>query len=296
MANNLAFNFQQESVAHMNEMELQTVVMTPAFAKVLLSNNKGNRNLRKGHIESLKNRILRGEWKLSPQGIVVHKTSGKLLDGQHRLSAIIEAGVPVPVVIIYTDDEGVFRVLDQGAKRSMGDIFNTDSRVSDTVNFCCRLMLNSFGSLSPGQVEPVLNSSVGQISQELIDFCGTSRRGFSSSPVKAAVVSSVIFGSDKDYVFNLYRDLIMYDLDRLPPVGKAFLRQLNTGSIDFSKSNGSKNTYARSLKLFDESNKDMNVIRFNDVGVSQMISRSAKKMKDVLIREGSLSSDWGRDT
>lgn len=282
-----------DDVVYMTNMEMQTVMMTPSFAKSLLGNNVGNRKLRNGHIEALKQRILRGEWKLSPQGVVIHTPTGNLLDGQHRLHAIVAAGVPVPMTITYTDDAEVFRVLDQGAKRSMADIFNVDSRISDTVNFCCRLMMNSFGSLSPAQVEPVLNSSVGRLSEELIEHCPTNRRGFSSSPVKAAVVSSILFGSDKEYAFDLYRNLIMYDFDRLPPVGKAFLRQLNTGSIDFTKSNGSKNTYARSLKLFDQSNEELSVIRFGDNGLNMMISKAAKDMRNILVKEGSIDKDWG---
>jgi hypothetical protein len=287
------FNTQQTKDTPM--MNSEVVMVSPDLAKTLLNKNLSNRTVRKGHVSSIANSMRRGEWMLSPQGVVVHNKTGRLLDGQHRLLGVVESNQTVPMLIIYVDDMDVFKVLDQGAKRSTGDIFNLDQRVADTVNFCCRLMLNSFGSLSPAQVEPVVNSTIGVLSQELIDYCGTGRKGFSSSPVKAAVVTSVFFGAEKDYAFSLYKNLILYDFDALPPVGKAFLRQLNTGSIDFSKNNGSKNTFARSLKLFDQKSKDTTVIRISESSFNSIIRDSSKKMKDLLILEGSLPADWGRN-
>jgi len=276
-------------------MNSEVVMVSPDLAKTFLEKNILNRNVRKGHVASIANSMRRGEWELSPQGIIIHSKTGRLLDGQHRLLAIVESNQTVPMFVIYVDNMDVFKVLDQGAKRSTGDIFNLDPRVADTINFCCRLMLNSFGSLSPAQAEPVINSTIGTLSQELIDYCGTSRKGFSSSPVKAAVVTSVFFGAEKEYAFSLYKNLILYDFDALPNIGKAFLRQLNTGSIDFSKSNGSKNTFARSLKLFDQRSKDATVIRISESSFNTVIRDTSKKMKELLILEGSLSADWGRN-
>lgn len=276
-------------------MNSEVVLVSPELARTFLDRNVSNRNVRKGHVNSIANSMRRGEWKLSPQGIIIHSKTGRLLDGQHRLLGVVESNQTVPMFVIYVDEMDVFKVLDQGAKRSTGDIFNLDPRVADTINFCCRLMLNSFGSLSPAQAEPVINSTIGTLSQGLIDYCGTSRKGFSSSPVKAAVVTSVFFGADKEYAFSLYKNLILYDFDALPPIGKAFLRQLNTGSIDFSKSNGSKNTFARSLKLFDQKSKDATVIRISESSFNTVIRDTSKKMKELLVLEGSISADWGRN-
>ena len=287
--------FSIESTKAAPMMNSEVVMVSPDLAKTFLEKNILNRNVRKGHVASIANSMRRGEWELSPQGIIIHSKTGRLLDGQHRLLAIVESNQTVPMFVIYVDNMDVFKVLDQGAKRSTGDIFNLDPRVADTINFCCRLMLNSFGSLSPAQAEPVINSTIGTLSQELIDYCGTSRKGFSSSPVKAAVVTSVFFGAEKEYAFSLYKNLILYDFDALPNIGKAFLRQLNTGSIDFSKSNGSKNTFARSLKLFDQRSKDATVIRISESSFNTVIRDTSKKMKELLILEGSLSADWGRN-
>jgi len=275
-------------------VKTEIVNMSPEFASILLNKNDSNRNIRKNHVQMLSGMMKRGEWVLSPQGVIVHSASGRLLDGQHRLSAVVAAGVSVPMMIFYTEDEGIFKVLDQGVKRSTGDIFSVHPNVADTVNYCCRVMLNAFSGLTPQQVEPVLNSRVGVLAQELVDFCPTVRRGLSSSPMKAAVVTSVIFGEDKDYVFNLYKNLVLLNYEGLPPIGSAFMRQLQTGSVDFSKSNGAKNTYVRALKLFDADNRDNKVIRLNNDSVSSIVTAKGKALKSHLISVGSLSYDWGR--
>lgn len=281
-------------VVPLTDMRSEVLMVTPELARVLLASNTGNRRVRVGTVNSYSKSMSRGEWKLSPQGVTIHTKTNRILDGQHRLLAISQSGVTVPLFLVYTSDEEVFKVLDQGARRNTGDLFDLDARAADTINFCSRLMLNSFGSLSSAQLEPVVNSPIGSLSEELIEFCGTTRKGLSSSPVKAAVVTSVLFGTDKDYAFNLYKNLILMDFDNLPLVGKAFLRQLSTGSIDFSKSNGSKNTYVRSLKLFDEVNKDLNVIRISSDVLSTTITKTSKKMKNLLIKDGSINEDWGK--
>lgn len=276
-----------------NVVDMRTMTITPEVASnILKKGNYNNRNIRKGHVQNLASRILRGEWKLTPQGIILH-TSGRLLDGQHRLLAIIEADTPVTTTVFTVSDESVFKTLDQGAKRSMADISGVDGRVMDAVNFCTRLMLNRFTSLSYGQVEPVLNSSVGNLSKELIEHCGVSRKGLSSSPVKAACVSAVIFGSPKRYAFDMYRDLIQGNYDNLPPIGKSYTHQIITGSIDFGKTNGGRETYVRSLLLFDFSKRDTKKIRVSPSEVSPKSSYFGKQLKSKLQEEGSLDLNWG---
>lgn len=276
-----------------NVVDMRTMTITPEIAKNILDRgNYDNRNVRKSHVQNLASRILRGEWKLTPQGIILH-TSGRLLDGQHRLLAVIQAETPVTTTVFTVSDESVFKTLDQGAKRSMSDISGVDGRVMDAVNFCSRLMLNRFTSLSYGQVEPVLNSSVGTLSKELIDHCGVSRKGLSSSPVKAACVSAVIFGSPKWYAFNLYRDLIQGNYDNLPTIGKSYTHQIITGSLDFGRSNGGKDTYVRSVLLFNYSKKDMKKIRVSPNEVGQRSNQYGKYLKSALQEEGSLDLNWG---
>ncbi|MFE4537826.1 hypothetical protein ACFRKB_22525 [Streptomyces scopuliridis] len=96
------------------------VKVTPEIAETFLSRASVNRRLNTGHVRALADTILRGEWKLTHQGIAFDK-AGALLDGQHRLQAIIEANTPVEMVVFDGLSKDVFSVLDTGRRRSAAD-------------------------------------------------------------------------------------------------------------------------------------------------------------------------------
>ena len=73
-----------------NPMKTEVVLVTPLLAKKWLERNTDNRDIRPSVVTGLAESITRGEWVLSHQGIAFAK-SGRLLDGQHRLLAIVEA-------------------------------------------------------------------------------------------------------------------------------------------------------------------------------------------------------------
>lgn len=57
-----------------------------------------------------------GRWLTTHQGIAF-STTGRLIDGQHRLLAIVLAGVPVTMLVTPNCDPETFAVLDNGFKR-----------------------------------------------------------------------------------------------------------------------------------------------------------------------------------
>ncbi|MEZ7006858.1 hypothetical protein [Streptomyces sp. AD55] len=98
----------------------RVVEVTPEIAAVFLSRASVNRRLDKGRVNALADAIVRGEWKLTHQGIAFDE-DGLLLDGQHRLHAIIEAKTPVEMLVFNGLAKDVFPVLDTGKRRSAAD-------------------------------------------------------------------------------------------------------------------------------------------------------------------------------
>lgn len=96
------------------------VKVSPEIAATFLSRDSVNRRLDMGQVRALAETILRGEWKLTHQGIAFDET-GALLDGQHRLHAIIEANTPVEMLVFDGVARDVFPVLDTGKRRSAAD-------------------------------------------------------------------------------------------------------------------------------------------------------------------------------
>ncbi|WP_405993756.1 hypothetical protein [Streptomyces sp. NBC_00986] len=64
--------------------------------------------------------IERGEWKLTHQGIAFDE-NGQLVDGQHRLAAIVKAGMAVEILVAHDVPRSAFTVMDTGRKRTGRD-------------------------------------------------------------------------------------------------------------------------------------------------------------------------------
>jgi hypothetical protein len=95
--------------------------LRPESAKALLVRNSHNRNLRKARVSALAEAMRRGEWELNGESIKLG-VDGTLLDGQHRLQAIVEAKVPVEVLIVRNLAPAVQDTVDTGRRRRLADI------------------------------------------------------------------------------------------------------------------------------------------------------------------------------
>lgn len=98
-------------------------IITPALAKLYLTSNNNNRSLNKNLIKRYADAMVRGEWKMNGDSIRF-SISGRLLDGQHRMSAIIESKRPIELLVIRGLAEDVFDTIDQGRKRRMADVLH----------------------------------------------------------------------------------------------------------------------------------------------------------------------------
>lgn len=94
--------------------------ITPSMAKVMLGSNTHNRMLRKPRVRHYADQMKRGQWQSTGESIKF-AADGTLLDGQHRLQAIIEANVSVDMLIVRDLDLSTFKVIDSGLTRSPGD-------------------------------------------------------------------------------------------------------------------------------------------------------------------------------
>lgn len=92
--------------------------ITPEIATQMLSANVHNRRLNAKRIQTLMSDMKNGNWTESPQPICFD-TQNKLIDGQHRLSAVVRSGVPVVMTVAYDVPRNA--VLDKGLERSTGD-------------------------------------------------------------------------------------------------------------------------------------------------------------------------------
>ena len=102
--------------------QVQKITVTPEMATKLLEGNGRNRPLSDGHMKRLANQIRAGKWRFNGDAIKIAST-GDVLDGQHRLWAVIEANTPIETLIVYDIEPEAFATIDTLRKpRSGGDV------------------------------------------------------------------------------------------------------------------------------------------------------------------------------
>lgn len=113
-------------MSSMPAIKVKTETVTPERAQKWISeNNLGNRPLSPNYVSTLARALERGEWKLHHQG-VAFTSDGRLLDGQHRLAAIVQAGLPADLLIARGVDSETFSVMDTGKRRTARDLLHLD--------------------------------------------------------------------------------------------------------------------------------------------------------------------------
>jgi hypothetical protein len=102
------------------EISVSVETITPSIAKKMLEGNVDNRKLRKFRVEQYADAIRRGMWDIQNDAITISKT-GRLLNGQHRLSAIVEANTAVQCLVLRGVDDSTFATIDSGLARTAND-------------------------------------------------------------------------------------------------------------------------------------------------------------------------------
>lgn len=137
------------------EIEMKAIVrrVTPDVAREWLKKNTMNRPMSQLHIKALAAAMLAHEWRDNGDTIVFD-VSGKLVDGQHRLHALIAAGVSLDMLIVEGATVDAFMTKDIGRRRSCADAlsiegFASTSRLAATANLIDRYrtgrMVNRIG-------------------------------------------------------------------------------------------------------------------------------------------------------
>lgn len=134
--------------------EVETVALTtsiedvtPAVAAEMLAANTKNRTLRRLLVETYAADMSKGAWQFTGEALKV-AADGALLDGQHRLAAVVKSGVTVPMLVVRGLPSSAQEVMDSGAKRTSADALRLRNETNATVlSSVARMILSEGGKL-----------------------------------------------------------------------------------------------------------------------------------------------------
>lgn len=104
------------------EPKIEVVEIDPERALELLEHNERNRKMDFSLVELYRRQMEAGEWRFVGDPIRVSRT-GRLLDGQNRLQAVVQSETTQPFVLVTNLPDESQPYMDVGKKRSASDVF-----------------------------------------------------------------------------------------------------------------------------------------------------------------------------
>lgn len=108
-----------------NNVKVARKLVTPELATKYLSSNQGNRKISERQVNFYYKQMISGDWGSTGDTIKI-SSDGLLLDGQHRLKALIRYDKPLEMFIAEGVDPALFPMIDTGKSRTASDVLSSN--------------------------------------------------------------------------------------------------------------------------------------------------------------------------
>lgn len=139
-------------------LKARVMLITPQIAeRMLAKNDPGNRKIAWTRVTGYSGDMLAKRWKLTHQAICINADDGAMIDGQHRLQAVIMAQVAARMLVVQISNVTIHDPIDRGAVRSVAYVTGLDRNI---VSACTTLRMLECGfqtnaATTPGEIEEV---------------------------------------------------------------------------------------------------------------------------------------------
>lgn len=106
--------------------------ITPAIAEKILETNTKNRPLGSLTVNRLADQMKNGGWNFDASPIRIDD-QGDLIDGQHRLWAVIQSDTTQEFLVVRGLDDSVMSTIDTGKSRRFSDVLSLHDRTADNL-------------------------------------------------------------------------------------------------------------------------------------------------------------------
>lgn len=231
--------------------EITTVqeTITPDLAQEYLKRNQnGNRTINMSNVRKYVRDMKNGRFKTTHQGIAFDE-AGNLIDGQHRLTAIVQAGVPVNMMVTRNLPADTFSCIDRGYNRTFANCASISNPGDDTMSRAMRDGVMSAAvrqiatctikqkmAISTGEVMKLYETFAPQI-ESVYNIMSARRSGCHRSQVLSAAITALYSGVTTDAIekfFNVFKLADITDCASFNPNAAIQWRRV----LDNSRRNG----------------------------------------------------------
>lgn len=210
---------------------VQKVTITPDIARLFISKNRCNRNISKHTIYKYSSEMVKNSWQENSPNVISFSSDGYLLDGQHRLNAIIESGKTYDwFVYIHNKDfeniKPMDLMVDVGKKRTVSDITDINNRVIAPIYRLLHLCKNhSNPAVSVNDVFNFYNLFIKE-DDNIISLLKRKKQNiWSSSHFKAVALAYYVSNQEnREYVTDLVNNMLEEDFENNPILLKYLFR------------------------------------------------------------------------
>jgi hypothetical protein len=221
---------------------IPVIEVTPEMAQQWLDTRFDNeRTLREGtRVAAMVRDMQADRWYFTGDPIRFDSQTGRLIDGQHRLTAVVQSGLPQPFAIINLPMEA-HSVIDTGSARTLGDLLlfggHVKGRTLGAIIRRALTYLNGRGT-EGGDYYPTITESTEFLSKNqdalirAVEVAQKSYQGGRRLPVSPAILGATYFlcaEKDQDLADGFFDKLIFgLDLHEGEPVLALRDRMLRT--------------------------------------------------------------------
>jgi hypothetical protein len=265
--------------------------ITPEDAELLLTlNYENNRRETDSRWGKYALTMEDGGWIATHQGIALTE-DGVLIDGQHRLMAIIEYGNPVEMLITTGLGKEAYETIDRGMSRTFAQAFEMKPKRAEVSACIARIVWSAANATDDrirdvaAAIDPTLDAVIGSGV-----FTKPKQKLIGSAPLITSAVISVLSGIPDKYVRDMYHTLKTADLEdlqcvlALPPVAQSLLAQIKS---DLVHSGGaSSDIIARGLVVFDPKKHNVKKITLHGTPLDKKedVIQAARREAHVKVR------------
>jgi len=260
-----------------NEIEQRVLTVTPAHAeKWLTMNSPDNRRIRPSHVRHLAKQMELGRWMLSPEPIVF--SPQHLLDGQHRLSAVLMSGCTIEASVALVQHEDVFRVLDQGVNRNLTDLTCIPSPVLTPLQWLLKHSVTGIrGKIVIDDIERIRDENIFTLSYRINDVIKPKDRRFKSAAFRAAYIMAVdLKMCTQETADRVYTDLSHMNMTEWSRMMQNLFHQFETLKAQGTTNNLRNEVFMRALYMFSEAESKKTSIRITE----QFVANAEKRVRN----------------
>lgn len=218
-------------------MQITQIQVSPSTAQQWLLLNTTNRPLSTTWVRHLSSLMDKGLWHPGHQAIAfsgdIHDPK-RLLDGQHRLSAVVRHGKTISMSVCFNVPDSTFQNIDNVKARSFQ---HRNGWTKDDSIFCNTInrLINSDYAMDVVFAERVM-SVLGHHFHMMRSVCGSNVKGLTSASVWLGVVLAMSNSNNPEKIALAYRDMVRGNVTEMPAsVGYAYaklLQRTNSGRAD----------------------------------------------------------------